>query len=103
MGIARFYLVNHIGYQAFDLVRVDRRPAIPHANGGLKFNERNTRASNRSSVFIFGFLIAASEEDFAKEVTQSNISPALKSQVDSVFDKLLLLMLQGLVESLQVP
>jgi hypothetical protein len=96
------YLVYHIGQQALRLVRINRVHATPHTNSSMKLRDRHARPPYRLGLFLLGLLEPARDEHLAQEVAQGNVAPPLEGQVYPSLDELVLAVLEGDVEGVQV-
>lgn len=100
-NVTATHLVDHVGQQALDLIRIDQPPVAVHVDGGVKFSYGHARAAYRSFAF-FCLVEASRDEDLAQQITQGNISAPLERQVDASSDKFVLAFLQSKVKGTQV-
>lgn len=96
-------LVYHIRQLTLHFVRLNFLFAAD-VDGGGKLGHSDSRAPGWRGIRRFGlrFLKSAGDEDFAQQITQTDVMRSLQGKVDAPFYELILAILQSLVKGVEV-
>ena len=95
------YLVDHVGQETLHLIVVNGLMA-PKADGGSELGDGDSGSSDLWRPFRLGFLESTSEKNFAQQVAQGDVSPALQREVDAALDELVFSFLESKIEGVKL-